>query len=54
MLYEERPKPRVLMYAGWQMLLLYVFLWRWSCNDWVDQPKKLLSATVSLLVYLIL
>jgi len=33
---------------------LMSFLWPWSCNNWVNQPNKLLSATVSLHFYLLL
>jgi len=50
MLYEEGPKPRVPMYTGWQILLPDVILWRWLFHDWVNQPNKLLSAAVSLLL----
>jgi len=51
--YEKRPKPCVLMCTGWQVLLLGVCLWCWSCTNRVNQPNKLLRATVSLLFYLI-
>ena len=33
---------------------LLCFLWRWSCNSWVNQPSKLLTTTISPLFYLIL
>ena len=51
---RKMSKPCVPMYTDWQMLWLYVLFWRWSCNDWVNQPSKLLNATVSLLFYPIL
>jgi len=44
------------MYTGWQMLLLDVLFMTFiiQYNEWVNQPNKLIIATISLLLYLFL
>ena len=51
---KECPKPMCWSIQAGKCYCLMCFLWHWSCNNWVNQPNKLLSAKVSLLFYLIL